>query len=360
MQAAVAPDVLPTPATAQHGRRLRVTLVASTAWGLVLSLPWQDSTGELLLRTTLVGLLALLAFQWLERWPRRLPRWVARWTLQVIGVAAAVPLATLAAYVIHTAPDQPPFWLVSDRLGGFALLSVTGMLLAPWVAMSALLRQRDELVRDQARVFERERGELQRQALDARLQLLQAQVSPHFLFNTLANVRELVDMRSPQASQVLDHLVAYLRAAIPRLDESTTTLGRELELVRAYLELMKMRMPDRMQFRIEVEQDALALRCPPITVLTLVENAVRHGIDPSEDGGRIEVSGRIRESRCRIEVRDSGVGLGGVGRSTGTGLDNLRERLRLAFDGDAWLHVTNVEPSGVRVELEFPAARAGA
>ena len=342
------------------GRRVRVTLVASTAWGLLLSLPWQDSLGELLLRTTLIGLMALLAFQLLERRPRQLPQWVARWALQVLGVALVIPVTAFAVYVIHTAPDQPPFWQVSDRLGGFALLAVTGMLLAPWIAMSALLRQRDELVRNQAQLFERERGELQRQALDARLQLLQAQVSPHFLFNTLANVRELVDMQSPQAPQVLDHLVAYLRAAIPRLDESTTTLGRELDLVRAYLELMKMRMPDRMQFRIDVEQDALAFRCPPITVLTLVENSVRHGIDPSEDGGWIEVSGRVRENRCRVEVRDTGVGLAAAGRGNGTGLESLRERLRLAFDGDAWLRVTAMEPSGVKVELDFPAERASA
>ena len=162
-------------------------------------------------------------------------------------------------------------------------------MLAPWAALAALVRQKDALARHQALAFELERSELERQASDARLHLLQAQVEPHFLFNTLANVQALVDAGSPQASAVLRSLIAYLRAAVPRLHEPATTLGQELQLVRAYLELMHMRMPDRLQFALHVDEATRALRCPPMTLLTLVENAVRHGIDPSEEGGRIEV-----------------------------------------------------------------------
>jgi LytS/YehU family sensor histidine kinase len=185
--------------------------------------------------------------------------------------------------------------------------------------------------------------------------LLQAQVQPHFLFNTLANVRALVNTGSPRASAVLDSLIDYLRAAVPRLDEPACTLAQEVQLVRAYLELMQMRLPDRLQFSLDVDEAALTLRCPPLTLLTLVENAVRHGIDPAEDGGRIDVAVRVREGRCCIGVWDSGVGLRGSGPDrTGTGLAGLRERLQLSFGPQAHLRILEREPRGVRAEIEFP------
>jgi hypothetical protein len=201
---------------------------------------------------------------------------------------------------------------------------------------------------------------LEREMAEARLRVMQAQIEPHFLFNTLANVRELVDAGSPQASSVLASLIAYLRAAVPRLHETETTLGQELELVRAYLEVMHMRMPDRLQFTLQADDAARVLFCPPMTLLTLVENAVRHGIDPSEEGGRIEVRVRLQDGRCHAEVIDTGVGLGRTADGLGTGLSNLRERLKLAFGGDAKVYVVALEPHGVRAELDFPAKRSSA
>ncbi len=342
-------------------RRVRFTLIASSLWGLILSPGWTTTpTVVLMIRTMLVGLALMLVFGLFERWPARLPRWLARWVLQVLGVAVAVPLAVLALYLVITHGDLVPFWQQETRLTGFATMTGTGVLLAPWIAMSALMRQRDEIVRSQAVAFERERSEMERKALDARLRLLQAQVEPHFLFNTLANVRELVDSNSPQASPVLGSLIAYLRAAVPRLQQPATTMRQEVELVRAYLELMHMRMPDRLQFEVHADEAALALRCPPMTLLTLVENAVRHGIDPSEVGGRIEVRVRVRDGRCRAQVIDTGVGLKRAGDGLGTGLSTLRERLELTFAGDAQLRLIMVEPHGVRTEVDFPAQRSPA
>jgi LytS/YehU family sensor histidine kinase len=234
-----------------------------------------------------------------------------------------------------------------------------GVLFAPWMALGAMVRQRDALARHQALSFQLERSELERQALDARMRLLQAQVQPHFLFNTLANVRALVRAGSPQAPAVLDSLIAYLRAAVPRLDEPSTTLAQEIELVRAYLELMHMRMPDRLQFTLHADAAAAGLRCPPMTLLTLVENAVRHGIDPSEEGGRIEVSVTLREGRCFARVIDTGVGLRHADDGLGTGLSTLRERLHLAFGGDSQLRLSGLVPHGVCAEVEFPAQRSG-
>jgi signal transduction histidine kinase len=319
-------------------RRIRFTLGLSIGFGLLLSFNW-GAAG--VVRLVVLGIIAMLVFGLFERWPKRLPKRLARWALQVLGVALAMPVSTFAI----AATGAPPLWQVQ----GLALL------VAPWAALAALVRQKDALARHQALSFALERSELERQALNARLRLLQAQVAPHFLFNTLANVQALVDAGSPQAPIVLRSLVAYLRAAVPRLDEPASTLRQELELVQAYLELMHMRMPDRLQFVLHADEETLALHCPPMTLLTLVENAVRHGIDPSEEGGRIDVGVYRRGDRCLMRVSDTGSGLGQVGNGLGTGLTTLRERLELAFRGDVHLRLSAQHPRGVSAEVDIPA-----
>jgi two-component sensor histidine kinase len=337
--------------------RVRVALLASTVIGLILSpssvLPFYIVVG----RTMVVGFGALLAFGWFERWPARLPRSFARWVLQVLAIVWVVPLAAYLAYWLTTG-GHPQLGAVSGRLQGYLTLTFAGILFAPWIAVVALVRQRDTFAREQATAFALERSELERRALDARFRLLQAQVEPHFLFNTLANVQALVEAGAPQAAKVLKGLVSYLRAAVPRLHETATTLDQELALVRAYLEVMHMRMPDRLMFEMRVDQTLLNLQCLPMTLLTLVENAVRHGIDPSETGGSIVIEVRLESSRCLASVTDTGVGLQVAGRGLGTGLVSLRERLQLAFGPEAQLLLSEVVPHGVRAEVSFPARTA--
>jgi LytS/YehU family sensor histidine kinase len=118
---------------------------------------------------------------------------------------------------------------------------------------------------------------------------------------------------------------------------------------------MQMRMPDRLQYGLQVEPAALTLRCPPMTLLTLVENAVRHGIDPAEDGGRIDLSVQLRDGMCHVRISDSGVGLRAAGNGLGTGLAALRERLQLVFGPQAQLRVLAREPRGACAEIDFPA-----
>lgn len=337
-------------------RRLSLALGLSMLFGAANSLgssapPVHVTIGH----AVVVGLTVVLAFGLFEQWPAklRLPRWV----LQVVGVMIAVPLGALLAHSvsmaidIHSAHEDP-------QMTGLIVLIVEGLLVAPWVAVAAMLQQRDIFARDQALAFELERSEFERRALDTRLRLLQAQVKPHFLFNTLANVQALVDRGSPQASQVLANLITYLRAAVPRMHAAITTLAEEMELVRAYLELMQMRMPDRLQFALRIDPAASKLQCPPMMLLTLVENAVHHGIDPSEEGGRIDVEVWLRDDRCLVRVIDTGVGLKTPGNGLGTGLATLRERMQLAFGGDVQLNLTEIQPQGVSAELNFPARPA--
>lgn len=354
--AATVPTVEPTgPFPGMLGRRrLRLVLITSLVLSVLLLPSWEGPWAVLFVRMVILGLLQLAVFGLFERWPRRLPAWMARWVLQVAGVAIAVPFAVAIAYSLTTFGDAVPWPRNEDRLSGFAMITGLGLLLTPWIAMTALYRHINGQAQRQALAFELERSEYERDATETRLRLLQAQVEPHFLFNTLANVRELVDSGSPQASAVLGSLIVYLRAAVPCLHEPATTLAREVELVRAYLEVMHMRMPDRLQFTLHADEAALALQCPPTALLTLVENAVRHGIDPSEEGGRIDVRVRVRDGRCHAEVVDTGVGLLQAGHGPGTGLPNLRERLRLAFGDDAQLRLLPLEPHGACAELEFP------
>ena len=337
-------------------RRVRFVLIVSLMFGVLLNIGNQAPAVIVFARAIIVGMAILFMFGLFEEWPHSLWRPFSRWGWQLLGIVVVIPFAAAFAYWITTGGD-PELGTNKLRQTGYAQLCMTALLFAPWIAVGAVIRQREAFARDQAMAFELEKSELERKALDTRLRLLQAQVEPHFLFNTLANIQALVDAGSPQASSVLKSLIAYLRAAVPRMHAPGTTLGQELDLVRAYLELMQMRIPDRLQFALHIEPAAHTLQCPPMTLLTLVENAVRHGIDPREEGGRIDVDVWLRDGRCHVRVTDTGVGLqvekkaGGLG----TGLSMLRERMQLAFGGDAQFRLTEVQPHGVCAELEFPA-----
>jgi hypothetical protein len=326
-------------------QRLKTAVLCGLAAGTVFVFGWETGRGGLYFRTVLIALWVVTVFGVFEQWPRQLPGWVGRWALQVIMVAVTIPIFIAIVYWLSTPDGAPPFYKVKSRMEGYSGLTMFFLLTAPWAALTAILRQKDAFTRD-----------LERKNLESRLHLLQAQVQPHFLFNTLANVRELVQAGSPQAPAVLNHLIAYLRAAVPRLNEPMTTVGQELELVRAYLELMHMRMPDRLKFDVQVDDAALPLRVPPMTLLTLVENAVRHGIDPSEQGGSIEIRVAVDGGICRASVRDTGVGLRGASGGLGTGITALRERLALVFGKDAQLRVEPAQPRGVLAEIVIPSA----
>ncbi|HSP17539.1 MAG TPA: histidine kinase [Thermoanaerobaculia bacterium] len=340
-------------------RRVAVALTISIGVSLLIITPWKNhaaaSLSSLFLRTIILGLSATAAFTLFEVWPRKLPRWLQRWVLQVVAVGVFMPVTTLFIDIVFTPGGALPFWAERGRLSAWLMLTYAGLLVAPWTALAAIVRQKEAFARDQKLAFALERSELERQALDAHLHLLQAQVAPHFLFNTLANVQALVDAGSPHASTVLRSLIAYLRAAVPVLHETAATIEREVQLVRPYLELMQMRMPDRLQYAMNVDPSALKVRCPPTTLLTLVENAVRHGIDPSEEGGRIDIEIERLGERCVVRVTDTGAGLHPSANGPGTGLTTLRERLQLIFGDAAHLRLTSGAPRGLAVEVDLPA-----
>lgn len=287
------------------------------------------------------------------------PPGVAPWLAQVLAIVIAAPFATLLAYLPSIDGRISNMITHEGRIMGFIDITATVLFIAPLLALGALYRERDAQARSAQLAFELERSTLEKEALDARLKLLHAQIEPHFLFNTLANVQALVESGSPQAAPVLKSLIAYLRAAVPKLHAGPSTLGNEITLVRAYLELMRMRMPDRLAFSIDVPDEIAGTEFPPMSVLTLVENAVRHGIDPSESGGRIDVVAR-RETggdSIRVLVADTGAGMS-ESAVPGTGLSNLEGRLRSFFGASARLELHDAKPHGLSAEIVFaPGAR---
>jgi len=317
--------------------------------------PWfRNPFPVVLSRTLILAAVLLLVFVGSQRLPERwLPAWMPRWLPPMVAVGLAAPLTTLLIYAVTLGGDVSPLFDSMPHRWGFWITAGTALVLGLVVTLTAQLREREAQARSRELAFALERSRLEKQAVDARLALLQAQIEPHFLFNTLANVQALVEAGSPRAPEVLKSLIAYLRAAMPRLQEGPGTLEQELGLVRAYLELMRMRMPDRLAFTIDAEPALLAQPFPAMAVLTLVENAVRHGIDPLEQGGHVQVSAAQAGDGWEVAVGDDGAGID-PHRQPGTGLANLRERLQGFFGPGAALDLEAREPRGLTARIRIP------
>ena len=202
---------------------------------------------------------------------------------------------------------------------------------------------------------ELDRSSFEREMTEARLQVLQAQIEPHFLFNTLANVRRLYDQDHAAGRTMLDNLIRYFELALPhmRLDEST--LDRDAELVEAFLHIQRIRMGRRLVFGVDIPQELRTHRVPPMMLLTLVENAIKHGINPSADGGQINVTARADGGQLNLCVADTGVGFV-PGQGGGTGLANINARLAAQFGTRASLALENNERGGATATIVLPLA----
>ncbi|HUW38128.1 MAG TPA: sensor histidine kinase [Rhodocyclaceae bacterium] len=196
---------------------------------------------------------------------------------------------------------------------------------------------------------------LRRQVAEAQLQTLQAQVEPHFLFNTLAAVEHLTETDPPRAAVMLRHLIAFLRGSLPSMREQSTTLGREVDICSSYLAIMQIRMEDRLTVAIDVPEGLRELPFPPMMLQSLVENAVKHGLEPKPRGGAISLSARLQENRLRVTVADTGQGLD-EGAPQGIGLTNIRDRLRRLYGPAAALVIAPNAPTGAHLTIEIPHA----
>jgi LytS/YehU family sensor histidine kinase len=202
-----------------------------------------------------------------------------------------------------------------------------------------------------------ERESMQRQLSEAKMQMMQAQVEPHFLFNTLASVEHLIETDPPRASAMQRSLIKYLRAVLPQMRESSlmSNLGQEADMVAAYLALLKMRMEERLIIDFDVP-DGLRTACfPPMMLQSTVENAIKHGLEAKPEGGTLKVRADVAHNKLRVTVSDTGLGFGAKpSTGTGLGLTNIRERLKLLHGDTASLNIEPNFPSGVIAIIEVP------
>ena len=200
---------------------------------------------------------------------------------------------------------------------------------------------------------------LKRQVIEARMAAMQAQVEPHFLFNTLASIDHLIETDPVRASTMQKNLIALLRASLPTLREAnaqgTRALAHELAVIRPYLEILKVRMEERLQTMIDVPEGLHSAEFPPMMLQSLVENAIKHGLEPKPEGGTLAVKAEVLHGMLALTVADTGLGFGKAATAgTGTGLANIRERLALLYGQHAQLTLTENQPSGTVATITVP------
>lgn len=308
---------------------------------------------------------ALLLFH--DRGAEVMKQWIAEQTGQVDEKGQRKRM-TMAIGVIVSTPDeaksplpppgQPAPLSPTARAMNGLFSGLTTFWLAGGAGIWGLRRERRALA-GLARERELARAQADRREAELKLSVLAAQVEPHFLFNTLAGVRSAIATDPARASEMIDRLVDYLRASIPRLrssGESDATLGGQLDIVRAYLGLMSTRMP-RLQWDVRVAPELMALPCPPLMLISLAENAVKHGAEPKIGPVRIDIAARRDdEGRLEVTVADDGAGFGASAAGTGLGLVNIRERLQQMFQGRAALTLKARPEGGVAATLAVPVA----
>ncbi|HUR91029.1 MAG TPA: sensor histidine kinase [Ramlibacter sp.] len=246
--------------------------------------------------------------------------------------------------------------LIGD-LGSALLVIVFAYLVAAKIVVRKVA-QADAKVRSAQHAAEHEA--MERQLAQARLQVLQAQVEPHFLFNTLSAIDFLIETDPPRASQMQKALITYLRGALPQMRQQSSTLGREMRLIKSFLDLLKMRMEDRLDVDFQVPEGAESADFPPMMLQSLVENAIKHGIEPKPEGGKVTVAARIQNGQLWVEVKDTGIGIPNTDRlesatsGTGLGLQNIRERLAMLYPGKSRLILMSDDTQGTTVKIVVP------
>ncbi|HTQ02161.1 MAG TPA: histidine kinase [Casimicrobiaceae bacterium] len=267
----------------------------------------------------------------------------------------AVAVGTLLGLALTAVVKGYSLDYMATRADMFGWNVFTGFANGLFVSLFFYVKMRESRAAEALHKAEVERHLLSKQAIEAELKLMQAQVEPHFLFNTLASVQYLTETDPHEASRLLGHLIEYLRAALPHLRAASTTLGKEVGLAEAYLNILRMRMGWRLGFTIDVPSELAMHPFPPNLLISLVENAIKHGVEPAADGGTVTVRAR-REGRMLIlTVEDTGRGLAASRRpGHGVGIANIRDRLAALYGTQGQFSLERGAPSGARATLAIP------
>lgn len=296
---------------------------------------------------------AMVGGNWLMRdWPRRtsgLPRVI--YYVSVVGVCVIAGMLIGTGLVRHVNP-------LNFLAKGSALASIVPFALLVGILMVVVFLTGERRIANEtlaARQSEQLASAAQLLA-EARLGALQAQIEPHFLYNTLANVVGLIETDPAQARHMLERFIDYLRASLAASRAGSATLGSELDMVAAYLDVLGVRMGARLRYRVDADERCRALTVAPMLIQPLIENAVAHGLEPKVEGGEICVRASIQGERLCIEVSDSGAGLRDAPPKPGggVGLSNIRARLRSLYHGQAQVQLIENHPCGITARLMLP------
>ena len=269
------------------------------------------------------------------------------WHLYITVGAGLVCGILMVIFLFHVFSDNA-YHLSSVWKALFLGISLTLPVSAFFIIKHKLSIARFKLQKEEIKALGNEKT-----ALQSRLKLLQAQIEPHFLFNTLANIEGLQKKDGATARAMLNNLTCYLRTSLKKTRKTSITLKEELATIRAYLEIFQIRMGKRLCYRIEADHSLHDVSVPPMLIQPLVENAILHGLAPKAKGGEIRViAGRIG-SKMQLEVSDSGVGLD-LKEKQGVGLANVKERLALHYNGAATMVMEANQPTGLRIIIEIP------
>jgi hypothetical protein len=243
--------------------------------------------------------------------------------------------------------------LIGGGMLNLARAAVMFILVSCGVKVLAGGKRRAELMAREATV-KADVANLERRLLEARMAALQAQIEPHFLFNTLALIGQLIETNPAEAARVHQYLIDYLRATLPQMRGSGAgTLGRQLEMSRAYLAIMQARMKERLTVRYSVPDFLASAPFPPMMLQTLIENAIKHGLEPKIEGGCIDVRANVVGATLQVQVCDDGVGID-PHADEGVGLSNIRERLQLLYGTNAELVIEPLPGGGACASIRLP------
>ncbi len=343
---------------AYGGWRWLIAIVGVTtlvAW-VASQLPWNMSFDEAAILFNIVVLTliwsGLSAWFGYRRFQGRIFRYIV--AAPLLALAGALVGASIAGLV----KGVDPFAFVQDSAKLRHVITaglVFGFLFAIVTALIAHLRNREYRALTSHLEAEARQSETSRQLAESRLKLLQLQIEPHFLFNTLGSAQQLAEKGAPEAARLISDLIRFLRAATPALRGEKTTVREEATMIRAYLGIMKTRLGRRLQWSVHVPDDLEAISIPPGMFITLTENAIKHGIEPAPRGGRVDVSVTREGAALALCVADTGMGLTDVPSASGIGLANIRERLALLYGDAATLELSENEPRGFMARILLPA-----
>jgi signal transduction histidine kinase len=315
---------------------------------------------ELLAVAWLVNLLVALPVLPVVMLAERRTSGMAPWPRNAV-LAGAVILATLLGVGLRVGFGWLAPWAGSFPKGDIEAIAGYWMersLLCFGLAAIYVFHARTRTLADAAHAEEIAQQRLARQGTEASLQALQAQIEPHFLFNTLANVRRLLQSDPDAGREMLRHLQQYLRTSWANLSARLVSVSKALDLVEAYLRIQAVRMGTRLNWRIEADADAVVGMLPPLMLMTLVENAIKHGLGPLPDGGTVHIAAQVVDGRLELRVSDDGAGFR-QSSGGGTGLANVRTRLGLLYGNAAQLRLARNTPRGVVAVLSLPYRAQG-